>query len=172
MVRDLSHIYHILQKGDIALKKGKKYAAVAIIFCGDKIVIERRNSSLKDPWGGQFALPGGHFKPSDLNLLTTVLREVKEETGLDLKADSDYLGYFGRFSPMNDKNLSIFVFVFCVATILPLMQSNETDILKWESIYTLKKNRKVENGNVLFSIEEGKIWGLTARILDFLLSNC
>lgn len=56
-------------------------AADAIIEKDGKIVLIKRG---KEPFFGQWALPGGHLE-EDEALEDTVVREAKEETGLDVE---------------------------------------------------------------------------------------
>jgi 8-oxo-dGTP diphosphatase len=56
-------------------------AVDAIVICGDKIVFIRRGH---EPYKDMPALPGG-FVESDETVEQAVLRETKEETGLDAK---------------------------------------------------------------------------------------
>lgn len=170
-MNSLERLALTLDNEDINLDPKSEYAAVAIILNDDQIIIERRSSSLKDPWSGQFALPGGHYKQSDVELLSTVRREVAEETGVALGEESNYLGYFGPFAPNNRNNLQVFAFVFWVPRKLHLIQSSETDLLKWTGVDSLKIGKKEVDGNICFEINEGLIWGLTARIITSFLSR-
>lgn len=43
-----------------------------------------RASHEGDPWSGHVALPGGRWEPGDADLEETALRELHEETGLEL----------------------------------------------------------------------------------------
>lgn len=66
------------------MNKTKKYTgktATAIIpFPDDKILLIKRNTR---PFVGYWALPGGRMDP-DETIEETIVREVKEETGLDV----------------------------------------------------------------------------------------
>src|SRR5690348_13096517 len=65
-------------------------AAVALVLIdgadGLEILLIRRAERADDPWSGQVALPGGRYEPGDGDLLTTAMRETREETGVDLAA--------------------------------------------------------------------------------------
>lgn len=56
-------------------------AAIILDAAQEKIVLTRRDI---DPFEGQWCLPGGHIEP-DEPAEEAIIREVKEETGLDLK---------------------------------------------------------------------------------------
>ncbi len=72
----------------------RKEAAVAILLSQGKrgaecLLMERawRNG---DPWSGQMAFPGGRREEHDVDVLTTAIREVSEEIGVNLSL-SNYL---------------------------------------------------------------------------------
>ena len=65
-------------------------AAVANIKClepPESILLLRRNTSEHDPWSGHYAFPGGRKEDQDTSLYDTCVRETREETGIELKAD-------------------------------------------------------------------------------------
>ena len=53
---------------------------LCLIEDGDKILLQNRT---KKDWRG-YALPGGHIEPGE-SFVDAVIREMKEETGLDIK---------------------------------------------------------------------------------------
>ena len=53
---------------------------LCLIEDGDRILLQNR---VKKDWQG-YTLPGGHVEPGD-SFVDAVIREVKEETGLDIK---------------------------------------------------------------------------------------
>jgi 8-oxo-dGTP diphosphatase len=53
----------------------------AVIICDDKILLEKRKY---DPGKGKWSIPGGIVELGE-NVEQTVIREVKEETGLDVE---------------------------------------------------------------------------------------
>lgn len=62
-------------------------AAVAIIKCltpPESFLVLRRASHPQDPWSGHFSFPGGRKEKIDKDLLTTCIRETKEEAGISL----------------------------------------------------------------------------------------
>jgi 8-oxo-dGTP pyrophosphatase MutT (NUDIX family) len=69
-------------------------AAVAMLLHPDKqgsellTLMVRRKTRETDPWSGQMAFPGGRYSETDRDLLATVIREVIEEIGVDLRKTS------------------------------------------------------------------------------------
>jgi 8-oxo-dGTP pyrophosphatase MutT (NUDIX family) len=67
---------------------GEPRAAVAAILRegeeGAEVFFIRRADSPTDPWSGHIAFPGGRYEPEDGNLLTTAIRETREEVGIEL----------------------------------------------------------------------------------------
>lgn len=53
---------------------------MCMIYDGDRILVQNRNNP---DWGG-VTFPGGHVEPGE-SFVESVIREVKEETGLDIK---------------------------------------------------------------------------------------
>jgi len=52
---------------------------LCMIYDGDEILLQNR---IKDSWKG-YTLPGGHVEPGE-SFVNAVIREMKEETGLDV----------------------------------------------------------------------------------------
>ena len=70
----------------------------------DKILLTRRNV---EPFKGQWCLPGGHIDV-DEKALDAVIREVKEETGLEF--EPEFISYFDEIVPERDWHAIVLVF--------------------------------------------------------------
>ena len=81
-------------------------ATVAAIIKNDegKILLTRRNV---EPFKGQWCLPGGHIDENE-KALDAVIREAKEETGLDFEAD--FITYFDEIVPEHGWHAVVLVF--------------------------------------------------------------
>lgn len=170
---DTSQLAERLKRDDIELWDHYQYAAVSIIIRDDEILLEKRNSALNDPWAGQFALPGGHYEQLDGTLYNTAIRETFEETGIILNREN-YIGYFGPFTPRNKSNMMVIVHVFFLKNDKPidLINSTETEFLGWIRLSKLLKGKIKDDDGYSFIIDEGTVWGMTARILVLFLNMC
>jgi 8-oxo-dGTP pyrophosphatase MutT (NUDIX family) len=93
----------------------------------------RRAIRKGDPWSGDMGFPGGRFSiTEDNNIYETVVRELYEETGLDIK---DGLEYIGRLSELltraHEKMAPMIItpFVFKVNKPPVLKKNNEVEEL-------------------------------------------
>ena len=92
-----------------------KCAAVSIMLIGNDDNIEtlmiKRLMRPDDPWSGQIAFPGGRFKVGDGNLLSTMIREVYEELGINLAGQGEVIGSLSTVSPGNMPDLKVTPYV-------------------------------------------------------------
>ena len=81
-------------------------ATVAAIITNKdgEILLTRRNI---EPFKGQWCLPGGHIDENE-KALDAVIREAKEETGLDFKAE--FLSYSDEIFPEYNWHAVVLVF--------------------------------------------------------------
>lgn len=80
-----------------------RFAATAATFRmgthEPELLLIRRAEMERDPWSGQIALPGGRMEPIDADLLATAVREMREETALDLATAGRILGTLDDIHP-------------------------------------------------------------------------
>lgn len=69
-----------------------------------KVLLTRRNI---EPFRGKWCLPGGHIELYEI-AREAVVREVKEETGLDFNAQ--FFGYFDEIMPEHHIHAVVLVF--------------------------------------------------------------
>jgi 8-oxo-dGTP pyrophosphatase MutT (NUDIX family) len=73
-----------------------------------EVLLMQRAEQPEDRWSGHVSFPGGRWDQGDRDLLATVVRETREEVGIDLEASARLLGVLkpiraiarGRFLPM------------------------------------------------------------------------
>lgn len=159
-------------------------AAVAAILLGPpaggetELLLIERALRQGDPWSGHMALPGGRREPSDPDLGATAVREVREETGIDL-AGARLLGRLDDLRPIRRSSLGIAVrpFVFWVAERPKLVLSDEVADTLWVPLFSLgaraAETDVQHRGESLrvpaYLVEQRVVWGMTQRVLENLL---
>jgi 8-oxo-dGTP pyrophosphatase MutT (NUDIX family) len=157
-------------------------AAVAIILgaapASPDILLIKRAEKQGDPWSGQMALPGGRMDPTDGGLLDTVMREVLEETGIDL-GTATVLGELDDFHPRNPILPRVIVrpFVFGLSARPEVVPNHEVALHMWASVDALlassgqaeieiRGSRLTRDAYLLGSPDAPHVvWGMTHRIL-------
>lgn len=121
---------------------------------------------------GQIALPGGCRDPEDRDLSETVLRELKEETGISLK-HRQLLGCLPSLTTLT--GFSILPFLACLDE-KPAWMAEPGEV---EEIFSVPVVPLFEQGFYMRAIQhptgdfmspvlnypDGSIWGATARVL-------
>lgn len=98
----------------------------AVVQRDDKVLLLQRPED--DFMGGIFELPSGKVEAGE-QLDAALIREVKEETGLDVSRIFDYLGFFDYTSGSGKKSRQ---FNFAVDVITPeLITLQEHDAYQW-----------------------------------------
>lgn len=153
-------------------------AAVTIVLrdgasCVEALLIERA-ANPDDPASGEVALPGGHVDEADGSLVTTALRELREEVGL---AANDLAGPLRFVSASPARRFGIHVGVFAAqlsdsATRPTIGNPEEVAHVFWLPEPSLTESRLVtretETGprRVLATVHDGHVlWGFTRRVL-------
>lgn len=89
----------------------KRLVVGAVLAKKDKVLVLRRRP--EEFMGGMFELPSGKVEPGE-TLIGALKREVKEETGLEIKTVQAYLGSFdyqsGSGKPTRQFNYSAKIF--------------------------------------------------------------
>ncbi len=155
-------------------------AAVAVILLegadGLEALFIRRAERPGDPWSGQVALPGGRHEPADPDLFATVIRETREETGVDL-VSAEPLGPLDDLYPRTPTLPPVVVrpFVFALLRRPALVPSDEVQRAFWVPLARFSEpavRRDVTlsvRGAVrtlpAYLVDDELIWGMTERIL-------
>ena len=158
-------------------------AAVAVVLLdgvavsgGLEVLLIRRAERAGDPWSGQIALPGGRHEARDPDLLTTAMRETREETGVDL-ASAERLGALDDLYPRTPTLPPVVVrpFVFLLERRPALIPSDEVQRAFWLPLARLGEPgirreitltlRGIERTFPAYLVDDEVIWGMTERIL-------
>lgn len=153
-------------------------AAVALVLApaGDdpSVLLIKRTDHPQDPWSGQMALPGGRREAQDPDLLTTAVRETREETGIDLSTGS-LLGELDDHAPMTPHLPPIMVapFVFSLPEQPEVVPSSEVALHLWVPLKELPSARVREPLTIRgyhltvdgYRLGPHLVWGMTERIL-------
>lgn len=157
-------------------------ASVAVILKepqAPSVLLIKRAELAGDPWSGQIAFPGGKAQSEDVSLKGTAVREAREEVGVDLVKDADFLGYFARFTT-HTRTIDVFPAVFLLKNETALTPNGEVSSFRWIRLGSLSGDELVSTRLVdvqgkrrevsAILVGEYTIWGLTLRILSSLLS--
>ncbi len=152
------------------------WAAVAILIREEEddyeTLLVKRAVVPGDPWSGDMAFPGGKKAQNDRTLQDTVIREVQEETGIDLH----HLTYIGGlpiiFSSMKpDRDVLPIVYLYEGRPEIKL--NPELTAYRWVHLKELRASRTVAKvkgwEREVFKLGDDIVWGLTYRMLDKLL---
>lgn len=129
--------------------------------------------------GGQMGFPGGRAEPSDINLANTAIREAAEETGIKPST----ITLLGKLTPLYIPHSNFRVHPYVGYTIhnhsfhrqaeevdeillIPYASFFQPTNISSDSFETLHGRVKAP----CFAVEDVKIWGATAMILNELLS--
>jgi 8-oxo-dGTP diphosphatase len=149
-------------------------AAIALLLkaAGEDLValLVKRVESPRDFWSGQVALPGGRRENRDRDLKETVIREVFEETGIDLRSDCSFLGVL-ETSTSTGRPVKVLPFViFLERNVAITLERKELEEFAWARLDDFAQHRgtaKSSLGDVpAFLVNDYVVWGLTFRILD------
>jgi 8-oxo-dGTP pyrophosphatase MutT (NUDIX family) len=138
----------------------------------------KRAERAGDPWSGHISLPGGGYAPDDADLLTTAIRETREELGIDL-VGARLLGALAPLHPRTSGPAGIEVtpFVFHTKLAVEPVCGPEALAAFWLPLDlaasgTIDSQFEYPLTSMKFpawSYEGHVIWGLTWRILADLL---
>lgn len=164
-------------------------AAVAAILrelpgrAGVELFFILRAEHPADPWSGHVAFPGGRRDPDDESLLSTAIRETREEVGIDLTPAHllARLPDVPVFTRSKKADLVVTPFVFALRSDVAVVPNIEVATTLWVPLSTLargegKSSFKFDwNGQTLdlpcihLGPGQHRLWGMTYRMLETLL---
>jgi 8-oxo-dGTP pyrophosphatase MutT (NUDIX family) len=177
-VLSVDHLRLTLEHPPVPLD-GRRRAAVAIILDAGRVMLMVRAAREGDPWSGQISLPGGGYQASDGDLLTTAIRETREEIGVELN-DARVIGSMPATHPMTSGPLGIEVTPYVFASPAGIAPALGPEAVGWfwldlsraaagefDGRYTYRTGMEFPCWN----FDGHVIWGLTFRILQDLLAR-
>ncbi|MEE8255866.1 MAG: CoA pyrophosphatase [Nitrosopumilaceae archaeon] len=151
---------------------GTKLASVLVVIYGEepKVIMTKKSEILKIH-AGEISFPGGKWDKKDEDLLTTALRETKEEIDLEIKPEQ----IIGQLKPVRTLNSGFTITPF-VAVVDELSNLNHN--FEVESIHhiplepflkTLENDPDPNHHSIqemhIFKFNDHIVWGASARIL-------
>jgi 8-oxo-dGTP pyrophosphatase MutT (NUDIX family) len=151
---------------------GTKLASVLVVIYGkDPQLLMTKKSEILQSHAGEISFPGGKWDKKDEDLLTTALRETKEEIDLEIKPEQ----IIGQLKPVRTLNsgFTITPFIAVVDELSNLQHNFEVESILHIPIMPLLKtmaadpdpNHKSIQEMYIFKFNEHIIWGASARIL-------
>lgn len=115
--------------------------AYLVLVKENKILLSRRyNTGFQD---GQYSFPAGHLSGDDETLSQTVIREAREEIGIEIdSADLDLVHVMHRKQeePTNERRINLLFRVKKWKGEPRIMESNKCDDLQWSELDNLPHN--------------------------------
>jgi len=149
-----------------------KLAAVLIVIYGNepRIIMTERPKSM-NYHAGEISFPGGTWKQGDDDLLTTALRETKEEMNLDLHRQQ-IIGQIRSVITLNS-GFTIMPFICILDDIPQLVPNSEIESILHIPFISLLKTidgdqdpyHKSIQEMYTFKYQHHLIWGASARML-------
>jgi 8-oxo-dGTP pyrophosphatase MutT (NUDIX family) len=149
-----------------------KLAAVLIVIYGkEPTIIMTKRPKTMNHHAGEISFPGGTWNQGDDDLLTTALRETKEEMNLDVNRQQ----IIGQIKPVTTLNsgFTIFPFICILDEIHKLAPNSEIESILHIPLIPLLKTIEDDQDPSHKSIQEmytfryqhHLIWGASARML-------
>jgi 8-oxo-dGTP pyrophosphatase MutT (NUDIX family) len=149
-----------------------RLASVLIIIYGDKpeILMTKKPITMTQH-GGEISFPGGKMSESDLDLLDTVIRETKEETGLSI-SKNDIIGQLHEVKTLNSR-FTILPFICILDKVGELIPNSEVELFLHipllDLLNTLENDLDPKHNSIqemyTYTFEKNLIWGASARML-------
>lgn len=132
----------VLEEGNMSRTEMTELTVLCLISDGDKVLLQNR---VKEDWKG-YTLPGGHVEPSE-SFVDAVIREMKEETGLDIK--NPKLAGIKQF-PIKDGRY--IVFLFKTSEFSGTVASSDEGQMEWVDINKLSEYETVDDLEELLEV--------------------
>lgn len=120
--------------------KTREYSNIILISDNHEILILRRANYMKK-FGGLWGFPGGTVNEKDKNSKETAIRELKEETGIELSWNEEHKCSLYKTIKNKDNSISHYYLVKLETNIEDIKLSKEHSKYDWFNIDN-KKNYK------------------------------
>jgi 8-oxo-dGTP pyrophosphatase MutT (NUDIX family) len=136
-----------------------------------RILFVRRAKNIADPWSGQIGFPRGKRELEDETLKQTVIRETKEEAGVNLLQGCRFLGAIDAQRTKTRPDLKVLPFVVLLQD-EPVIKLNPREL---QTFFWVSIGQLAENGTIVelasekqpaYVVRKKVVWGLTYRILE------
>jgi 8-oxo-dGTP pyrophosphatase MutT (NUDIX family) len=122
-----------------------------------------------DPWSGDMAFPGGKKNEEDKTLVDTVVREVLEETSIELSREQ-IIGFMEPVYSSVRTDLAVQPIVYRFDEYPEVQLNYELTKFLWVPLSQIKKSKiqaviKGLEGPV-YKVQGEIVWGLTFRMLE------
>ena len=152
-------------------------AAVAILVKPKKDDLEfllvKRAEVDDDPWSGDMAFPGGKKNPQDKTLVDTVIRELLEETSINL-SQKKAIGFMKPVYSSVRKTLAVQPIVYRFEEYPEIHLNYELTKFIWAPLSEMKNGKtktKVKGWEEpVYQVKGEIVWGLTFRMLEKLFT--
>jgi 8-oxo-dGTP pyrophosphatase MutT (NUDIX family) len=125
-----------------------------------------------DPWSGDMAFPGGKKNLQDQTVVDTAVREVLEETSIDL-TEKNVIGFMEPVYSAVRKTLAVQPVVYLFDDYPPVELNYELTKYIWASISEIRsgKTQAAVKGweGPVYQVQGETVWGLTFRMLEKIL---
>lgn len=119
------------------MSKAPQVCVGAVVIDDDRLLLIRRGHG---PAAGEWSVPGGRVEFGEL-MVEALVREVKEETGLDVAVE-DYLGHVER---IDDDNHFVIHDFNCIAfDAEPIVAGDDAAEVRWVELHAVAELNLVE----------------------------
>ena len=125
-----------------------------------------------DPWSGDMAFPGGKKNLQDQNLIDTAVREVLEETNIDLK-EKTVIGFMEPVYSSVRKSLAVQPVLYSFDYYPDVKLNYELTKFIWAPLSEIIQGKTHESvkgwEGPVYKVQGETVWGLTFRMLEKVL---
>jgi len=105
-----------------------------------RLLVQHRMAKTTNPWCG-LTFPGGHVEPGE-SIVASVIREIKEETGLILNSVEN-CGYIQWYNPQ--KQSQYIVFLFQSSSYTGEVKSSAEGRMEWMTLEEMRSGQLAPN---------------------------